>query len=155
MSDGYQASLHRAWVGERQGEVFFATLAELTADPEMKRKWTLLAELERRVGIALERIVDVPEDEVVGTDSVETAARRFAAEPLAEGMASLVAVIDAAVEAYNTMRETGPKAHATELDILARHEIALQTFVRREVALQSADSLEEVESLLGELRAQQ
>jgi len=153
MSDAYQASLHRAWVGELRGEVFFATLAQLTADSEMKRKWTVLAELERRVGLALEPIVELPESEAVETDSAAAAAREFAAEPLAEGLASIAGVIDGAVEAYNTLREAGPEAHAAELEILARHEIALQTFVRREVALQAKDSLEEVEGLLEELRS--
>jgi len=152
MSDSYQARLHRAWVGERQGEAFFATLADLTTDQEMKHKWTLLAELERRVGLALERIVNIRQGEQVETDSVETAARRFAAEPLARSMASLVGVIDAAVDAYNSMRDTGPEEHAAELDILARHETALQTFVQREVALQPENSLEEVNDLLEELR---
>jgi len=67
-------------------------------------------------------------------------------------MASLVGVIDAAVDAYNSMRDTGPEEHAAELDILARHETALQTFVQREVALQPENSLEEVNDLLEELR---
>ncbi|MFP6806729.1 MAG: hypothetical protein VB957_06050 [Pseudomonadales bacterium] len=46
----------------------------------------------------------------------------------------------------------GPEQHAVELDILARHEIALQPFVRREVAQRSTDSLEEAEDLIEELR---
>ncbi len=152
MSEAYQERLHRAWVGERQGEVFFATLADLTTDPEMKHKWTTLAELERRVGVALERIVTIPQNERLETDSAATAAGQFASQPLAQSMASLVGVIDAAIEAYNTMRDTGPEEHAAELEILARHEIALQTFVRREIDLQPTDSLEEVDALLAQLR---
>lgn len=152
MSDSYQSALHRAWVGERQGEVFFAKVAELTAEPEMKRKWTVLAELERRVGIVLADIVETSEGEVIDTQSAEQAAIEFAAAPLPQAMASIVGVIDGAVDRYNALLDDGPEEHARELEILAEHEVALQTFVRRELADQPADSLEEVDELLKELR---
>lgn len=153
MTDEYEDRLHRAWVGEIQGEAFFVKLAELTEDAEMKRKWTILAELERRVGEALEPIVDRSLDEEVEVGPTEAAASTFASVPLAEGLASIVDVIDGAVEAYSAMRDTGPEAHAVELDILARHEIALQTFVRLEITLDTMDSLSEAEALLEELRS--
>ena len=154
MKNSYEERLQQAWIGERQGEVFFATLGGLSADPEMKRKWSTLAELERRVGIALERIVEPPQAPIDTTPSA-AAARRLAAQPLAEGLASLVGVIDDAVERYNALRDTGPREHAVELQILARHEIALQTFIARELTSEPADSLEAVNELLSELRLEQ
>lgn len=84
-----------------------------------------------------------------------TAARKFSSLPLAQGLASIVDVIDEAVEEYVALRAEGPEEHAVELDILARHEIALQTFVRLEVAQQSLGSLEEAEGLIEELRLTQ
>ena len=152
MSEDYQARLHRAWVGERQGEVFFNTVANLTSDRQMKHKWTVLAELERLVGVALEHIAKIQHNESFEVESMETAARRFTSVPLAQGLASIVGVIDTAVEEYIALRAEGPEEHAVELDILARHEIALQTFVRREVAQRLTDSLEEAEGLIEELR---
>lgn len=157
MSESYQTHLYLAWVGERQGEVFFDTLAALTADQQMKHKWTVLAELERRVGVALERIVKIQhnesnEVEAIEVESMVAAAKKFTSVPLAQGLASIVKVIDVAVEEYITLRTEGPEEHAVELDVLARHEIALQTFVRREVAQRSTDSLEEAEGLVEELR---
>ena len=151
MSESYQTRLHLAWVGERQGEVFFNTLAALTADQQMKHKWAVLAELERRVGVALEGIVKIQDNESIEVDSMVNAAKKFTSVPLAQGLASIVDLIDAAVEEYIALRAEGPEEHAAELDILARHEIALQTFVRREVTLRSTDSLEEAEGLIEEL----
>ncbi|MEM9620463.1 MAG: hypothetical protein AAF993_02370 [Pseudomonadota bacterium] len=154
MNHDYQTQLDQAWVGERRGEVFFSAVAEHTSDPAMKSKWTDLAELERRVGTALERLVDIQQIPVE-TLSMEMAGREFAAASVNESLASITEVIDTAVETYNAMRDTGPAEHATELDILARHEIALQTFVRCELAGQSDSSMDEVTQLLQELRASQ
>ncbi len=155
MAESYQAQLQRAWAGEVQGEAFFAALAEQTTDREWQQKWHTLAELERRTGAALEPIVEAGQDTRLETGPAVAAARELAAEPMPQGLASLVTVIDSAVDAYNTLRDTGPDAHKVELDILARHEIALQTFIRRELAGQPADSLEEVDELLQELRSLQ
>lgn len=152
MNDSYQADLQQAWVGELQGEVFFAKLAELTTDASMRQKWTALAELERRVGVVLEDIVDTSQRAAVEMQATEQAAITFSAAPLPQALASIVDLIDGAVESYNAMREKGPEEHSRELEILAEHEIALQTFVRRELADQSSDSMEEVDELLNELR---
>jgi hypothetical protein len=64
----------------------------------------------------------------------------YQAAPLPQALASTVAVIDGALDRYNDMRDKGPEEHARALETLAEHEIALQTFVRRELVGQPADS---------------
>lgn len=147
----HQQRLYTAWVGEIQGEAFFAALAAATSEEDMSTNWALMAELERRVGVVLAGIVNNAQSDAIETESSVSAAKQFAAAPQDQAMASIGPVIDSAVLLYNTMRDEGPTGHATELDILARHEIALQTFARRELAEEDG-SMDEVVALVEELR---
>jgi hypothetical protein len=60
-------------------------------------------------------------------------------------------VIDAAEDAYNNLKFTGPAEHQTQFDVLARHEMALQVFVKREMK-REANSLQAVDEPLAELK---
>ena len=150
MDTEYQSHILSAWLGEVRGEVFFGRLAELSDEPDVSGKWATLAELERYVGQVLEPIVEKPEGEV-DTSEARSQAEGLATLPIDKAAAVMDKVIDDAVDHYNHLKQVGPPEHKKELDILARHEEALQFFVKREMH-GDADSLQAARELLVELK---
>ena len=155
MTEDYQSRLQQAWIGELQGEVYFEALAAHAEDAREKENWLALAELERRVGRVLEPIVDTSADISLESEGIVAAAKGVAALPYEQAVASMIDLLDQAVASYNDLQAQGRPEHERELDILARHEIALQSFAKREVSGDSAGAMDEVNALLVELRSAQ
>lgn len=150
--DSYLDRIRSAWLGEQFGEVFFLSMAERAEDPAMQEKWRTLARLEHVTGQTMAGVLQAygenpeTEDEIAVSEDVLT---RYTQVPFHDALQRMKGTIEAAIVRFDQLLADAPEDDVTAVQFLVEHEQALLNFVDRELAGESARSLEHVEALLG------
>ena len=150
--DPYKKGVHRAWLGERGGEVFFTTLAEHTADTGFADKCRTLAQLESCIGHLLEPLLEEGENLAPDTQSSREAGVQLGGMTVEEALLAMRPVIEGAVPVLQALADQAPDAHKQQLQLLADHEVALKRFVDLELADEGDQSMALVEEVIGRAR---
>lgn len=137
----------KSYQGEVLGEIYFARMAELAAEPGRRARLEMLTKLERRTK---EYLVPYLERHGISTDPDQTvvdavrAMDQFDWEPMLKG---LLPVTDEYLGYYRRLGElVGPEDSAAA-DVLVAHEQALNLFARMELDGDEAHSLDAIEAL--------
>ena len=146
----YDEGLRAAWLGEQRGKAFFEQLAEATADATQRAKWGVLAKLEEVTGKCLEPLVRMDQEAPAGANAKLTAgaATSYAQLPLAVALRQMKSVVDPAIDRFELLLKKAPEAHREVVQILVDHEVALRIFVDRELAGDSAKSLDATHAVI-------
>ncbi len=157
MSDAYRDGILSAWQGEQVGKAFFDYMVEATDDPALREKWQVLGDLEEATGNCLAPLVDAgAQRPAAGTFKLGAeAAAAFAALPYADALQQIKDVVDPAIEKFERLLEQAPEADREIVQILVDHEFAIRTFVQRELAGESATSLDPTRAVIERARASQ
>ena len=146
--DDYIAGVKSAWLGEQHGRAAFTALAEAAGDAGTAGKWKTLAQLEQvtgqRMAALLESYGEMPDEPFI---DVEAIVDRFSTESHLEIMADMKKIIGPAIERFDRLLGIAPESDIDAVQFLVDHEVALMTFVDRELEGR-ADSLAQVEALL-------
>ena len=150
----YEGGIHAAWLGEKLGKAFFEQLAEATDDAALRAKWEVLAQLEDAVGNCLEPLVQADETSAASNSKLgSNAAASFAELPYAVALQQIKEVVDPAIDRYKRLLEQAPDSDREVVQILVDHEVAIQVFVEREMAGDSATSLDATRAVIGRVGA--
>ena len=149
----YRDGILAAWQGELWGEAFFDRLAEAADDADRCAKWQVLAELEQATGARLAPLVS---DDAKARDgerpTPDAAALAYARLPHADAMRQMMTILDPAIERFRRLLAIAPAADRETVQLLVDHEVALKAFAERELAGESATSLEPVRTIIGRAR---
>ncbi|MEP7382339.1 MAG: hypothetical protein ABI910_11665 [Gemmatimonadota bacterium] len=153
MTEGrYVMGLERAYRGEVFGEAVYAMAARLTRDPDRRRKWKALAQLETLTKTRLSKTLAL-----AGVSVREHAARRWlgAAAGLLVGalpwrftMALLGVITRSSTPFFERLDSQSAECGGSHVGGLGAHERAQSQFVRRELAGDEEHSLDDVLALL-------
>ena len=144
----YQEGIRAAWLGEQVGKAFFEQLADATDDAALRGKWEVLARLEDAVGKCLEPLVQTDEREVATNSKLSAAAAAYAEMPYPAALQQMKDIVDPAIDRFKRLLEQAPVADREVVQILLDHEIALQIFVEKELAGDSATSLDATHAVI-------
>jgi hypothetical protein len=148
--DGVDTLWMTSYQGEILGEILFGRLADCLVDADQARKMRVLSTLERKTKEALvpslERAGILTEPDPATVSSAEGLADALATTPWADVVGSIEAITNQYLALYRRIGELDPtEIEASEL--LVAHELALREFGRREVAGETATSLDAVTAL--------
>ena len=146
----YADGIRDAWVGELQGEAFFARVAQAAAGEE-RGKWETLAELERVTGrrmaallVSRNMSLDAPEDSSELLRAVEAYARM----PFADAVSAMRPILTAAIGRFEALLAQAPAGERETVQFLVDHERAILSFVELEEAGEGAASLAAARALI-------
>ncbi|HXQ59779.1 MAG TPA: hypothetical protein VN799_06760 [Acidimicrobiales bacterium] len=148
--DDLETLWFKAYQGEVSGETLFATIARVSEDPEIRRKMTVLARLEKKTreacvpAMVRNGFPTDPDPKTVA--DAESLGEVAAAIPWTDLMASFEPITSQFVVLYKRIGEVSA-ADRAESELLVAHEHALLEFARREIAGRSDDSTEPIEAL--------
>lgn len=146
----YVDGIHEAWVGELQGEAFFAHLAQEAAGEE-GAKWETLAELERVTGRRMASLLtarNVSLDAPPASGELLQAAHAYAQMPFAKAVSAMRPILTTAIARFEALLAQAPAAEQEAVRFLVDHEQALLTFVELEEAGDGAASLDAARELI-------
>ena len=146
----YVDGIHEAWVGELQGEAFFAHLAQEAAGEE-GAKWETLAELERVTGRRMAALLtarNVSLDAPPVSGELLQAAHAYAQMPFAKAVSAMRPILTTAIARFEALLAQAPAAEQEAVRFLVDHEQALLTFVELEEAGDGAASLDAARELI-------
>ena len=131
-------SLKRAYEGEVFGEAVYAMAARLTRQPDHRRKWEALRQLEAqtrdRLRTALARAGETPRDSVV-PPWLGGAVGAFAGVlPWRVTLSVLRVMLRLSLRFFERIEDEAYKEESSSVHGLAAHERAQCEFVRRELA---------------------
>ena len=151
-SKEYRDGILSAWQGEQWGREFFELLAAATDDADRRSKWEVLAELERATGDTLAPLVadDASAEKRADMDAAATA---YAALPHAEALQQMMTLVEPAIERFRELLDMAPEEHRVAVQILFDHEVAIEQFAKRELAGDTATSLDPVRDVIARARA--
>ena len=146
----YQEGLVQAWQGELWGKAFFERLAASTNDHEQRAKWSVLAELEEATGNRIAPLVADTSDATFESafQSLESAVAVYEALPWHVAMARMMDILDPAIERFRELLTQAPVEERDAVQMLVDHEVALKQFAERELAGDSATSLDAVRAVI-------
>jgi len=138
--------------GEVLGEAVFACFAALEGDPERRRKWVNCLQLETETKARLRPFLarlglSVAQDDVRAT--VAELAQSYASKSWRQHMADMIHITDQYLEKFRAIEASAPPEEREMARSMIVHETALNDFARRELAGDSAQSLD---GILQELR---
>ena len=145
----YVDGIREAWVGELQGEAFFAHLAQEAAGEE-RDKWETLAELERVTGRRMAALLtarNVSLDAPPASGELQQAAETYARMPFSQAVSAMRPILTTAIARFEALLAQAPAGEREAVRFLVDHEQALLTFVEFEEAGDSA-SLDAVRELI-------
>ena len=148
--DDYIAGIRSAWLGECLGFAAFMARAEAEQEDVLVYKWRRLAELEQVTG---ERMASVLRahgeqvDEEPYVDRESEVFQTYLSLPHIEVMRYMRERVLGALERFEHMLAAAPQADLEDVQFLVDHELALLTFVDKEVS-GHGDSLRKVHDLL-------
>ena len=155
-SKAYRDGILSAWQGEQWGRQFFELLAAATDDADHRAKWEVLAELERATGDTLAPLVDADADASQDKRAdLHAAATAYAAMPHADALQQMMTLVEPAIERFRELLDMAPEEHREVVQILFDHEVAIQQFANRELAGDTATSLDPVREVIARARASQ
>jgi hypothetical protein len=148
--DGVESLLVKAYQGEVSGEVLFGTIAEHTQDPERRRKFEVLTQLEIRTRQAclpaMGRYGLPTEPDPDTLSNAKVMAEVAAAMAWEDLLSSFAPITSQFVVLYKRIGEIS--AEDREISkLLVDHEHALLTFAERELRGETENSLEPILSL--------
>ena len=155
-SKEYRDGILSAWQGEQWGREFFELLAAATDDADRRAKWEVLGELERATGDTLAPLVAEDADASASEEQrpdLDAAAAAYGALPHDEALRQMATLIEPAIERFRGLLEMAPDEHRDAVQILFDHEIAIQQFAERELAGDTATSLDPVRDVIARARA--
>ena len=157
-SKEYRDGILSAWQGEQWGREFFELLAAATDDADRRAKWEVLGELERATGDTLAPLVAEDAGASASTSEekrpdLDAAAAAYGALPYDEALRQMATLIEPAIERLRALLEMAPDEHRDAVQILFDHEIAIQQFAERELAGDTATSLDPVRDVIARARA--
>ena len=136
----YVDGIREAWVGELQGEAFFAHLAQEAAGEE-RVKWETLAELERVTGrrmAGLLRARNVSLEAPAVSGELLRAAGAYAQMPFPQAVSAMRPILTTAIARFEALLAQAPAGEEEAVRFLVDHEQALLAFVELEEAGDSA-----------------
>jgi hypothetical protein len=148
--DDVESLLVKAYQGEVSGEVLFGIIAERSQDPERKRKFETLTQLEARTrqaclpAMVRHGLPTEPDPDTVANAKVM--ADVATAMTWEELLSSFAPITTQFVALYRRIGEISEEDRATS-ELLVDHEHALLTFAERELRGETENSLEPIESL--------
>ncbi len=152
----YRDGILSAWQGEQWGRRFFELLAAATDDAEQRTKWEVLGELERTTGDTLAPLVaDDAASSAERRADVDAAAESYGALPYAEALQRMTTLVEPAIERFRALLDMAPEEHREAVQILFDHEVAIRQFAQRELAGDSATSLDPARDVIARARASQ
>jgi hypothetical protein len=137
----------RAYQGEVLGEALFANIAENLGDPEQARKMRVLSKLEQRTKEAI-----APSLARAGIDTEPDPEMFTLADALSQGieweafLQATQSITEQYIPLYQRIGELDPSERAAS-DLLVAHEAALRAFARAEVAGDTENSLDAINTL--------
>lgn len=154
---GTRIEAYRQWVDlETRGEAICRTRARLARAADQRTKWTLLAELERTTREALiddlrSYGINVEESAEMRREG-EVFAEQAASEPWLEAMATMRSRVLFYLDGLRAMVSAAPAGQRALATRLLEHEEAWLAFVDRELAGESATSIEPIRAHLEKWR---
>ncbi len=148
--DGLEKLWVQAYQGEVLGEALFGGMADRIDDAGHAAKMRVLATLELRtkeaVAPALERagISTAPDPEMLSL--AEALVPDSATQPWPVVMSSIDAITGQFIPLYERIAELDPAERAAS-ELLVAHEVALRDFARKELAGDTATSLDGINAL--------
>lgn len=151
----YRDGILSAWRGEQWGREFFEMLAAATDDADRRAKWEVLAELERATGGVLLPLVADADDgpRAEKRADLDAAAAAYGALPYADALQRMMTLVEPAIERFRRLLDLAPEEHREAVQILFDHEVAIQEFAKRELAGDTATSLDPVHDVIARARA--
>ncbi len=152
----YRDGILYAWQGEQWGREFFELLAAATDDLDHRAKWEVLGELERATGDTLAPLVAEDADASASEEKrpdLAAAATAYGQLPHDEALRQMATLVEPAIERFRGLLEMAPDEHRDAVQILFDHEIAIQQFAERELAGDTATSLDPVRDVIARARA--
>ncbi len=149
--DDYVDGIRSAWLGEQFGEVFFTQMAAQATDANLKSKWQRLANLEQVTGSKMADVLSAHgaattiERAVEVDDSVMD---RYTEASHQDAMLRMKSVVEKAVVHFDQLLAVAPDDDVPAVQFLVQHELALLSFVERELEGDTVHSLDAVEDLL-------
>ena len=153
-SKEYRDGILSAWQGEQWGREFFELLAAGTEDADRRAKWEVLGELERATGDTLAPLVaDDADASAEKRPDLDAAAAAYGALPYADALQQMMTLVEPAIERFRGLLEIAPEEDREAVQILFDHEVAIQQFAQRELAGDTATSLDPVRAVIARARA--
>lgn len=148
--DSYLEGIRGAWLGERYGAALFHGLAERTEDETMRDAWRTLARLEQVTGARMAQLLEQHGERAVADQPAELSEDILAryADSSDDGMLRLKELVTHAIERFDELLAIAPEDDVPTVQFLVDHELALLTFVDRELAGDRERSLADVHRLL-------
>jgi hypothetical protein len=148
--DGVGTLLVKAYQGEVSGEVLFGIIAERTQDPERKRKFEVLTQLEARTREAcvpaMERHGLPTEHDPDTVANAKVMAEIAVTMKWEDLMSSFAPITSQFVILYKRIGEISPEDRDLS-KLLVDHEHALLSFADHELRGETENSLEPIQSL--------
>jgi hypothetical protein len=149
--DNYLDGIRSAWLGEQFGQAFFNAMANASDDEHMQATWKTLAQLEYVTGNRMATLIEshgeqATTDEII--DISDELIQQYTDVSHFESMSRMQDVIEEAIIRFDQLLAVAPENDVNAVRFLVEHELALQTFVEREIAGHAENSLEEVIRLL-------
>jgi hypothetical protein len=149
--DSYLDGIRSAWLGEQFGEVFFKALADRTEDESMRSTWHTLANLESVTGKRMLEVLaaygeNTPTDQII--EIGDEVLSQYTGVSHHESMLHMKDVVEKAIIRFDQLLAVAPESDVPAVQFLVHHEMALLTFVEREIAGDHAHALDDVEKLL-------
>ena len=153
-SKEYRDGILSAWQGEQWGREFFELLAGATEDADRRAKWEVLGELERATGDTLAPLVaDDADASAEKRPDLDAAAAAYGALPYADALQQMMTLVEPAIERFRGLLEMAPEEDREAVQILFDHEVAIQQFAKRELAGDTATSLDPVRAVIARAHA--
>ncbi len=152
--DNYLDGIRSAWLGELFGQAFFKAMANASDDERMQVTWKTLAKLEYVTGNRMATLLE-SNGEKAATDQIidisDELLRQYTDVSHFESMTRMQDVIEKAIIRFDQLLAVAPENDVNAVRFLVEHELALQTFVEREIAGHTENSLEEVIRFLDDI----
>ena len=119
----------------------------------MQTKWQTLAKLEHVTGNRMAALLEAHGEKAATDDAIEVGEEilsRYADATHLDAMATMKDVVERAISRFDQLLALAPDDDVPAVQFLVDHELALLTFVERELAGDGARSLEAAEALLAQ-----
>jgi len=148
--DDYIAGVHSAWLGEHLGFAAFNARADAEQDEFLSEKWRTLAQLEQVTGERMAKVLRAHGEQIDDEPFIDLESEAFQTYlslSHTDVMGYMRDRVVAALERFEHMLATAPEYDLEDIQFLVDHELALLTFVDREIA-GADDSLADVEKMI-------
>lgn len=146
-----QAVSEYFYQGEVLGEAFFAACVALESDPERRRKWAALLQLESETKARLRPFLirlglSIAQDDV--SARVAELTKGFAAKPWRQHMQEIADITDFYLQKFRAIEEAAAEDEREMAQCMVAHEAAIHSFAQMELAGDAETSLCALEAQL-------